>query len=171
MSTTQIRSIACGVALLLAVSTGNARAEQRVPSDDELHSMYCVEVLRADIALQQHLVDASSEAAGAASQPEQRAQWIDTSAELLQKLAKLEGTLHDLQSYMLPRIPAIDSLALASAIRQADADVEEADRCAGECAEPTRTDYQKPQARTAAWSSAALLVRVRGCENPSWLPH
>jgi hypothetical protein len=107
--------------------------------------MYCVEVLRAEITLQHHLISASSEAAGVA-QPEMRKQWIDTSAELLQRLASLEGTLHRLQVYMLPRIAAIDSLALASAIRQANADVPE------------------------SWSNDALLGRVTACENPTWLP-
>ena len=79
------------------------------------------------------------------AQPELRAQWIDTSAELLRRLAKLEGALYRLQAYMLPRIPVIDPLALASAIRQANADVRE------------------------SWSNDALLGRVSACENPTWL--
>ena len=165
----------CG-ALLTALSAlaGNATAQQRVPNDDELHSMYCVEVIRAQITLQQHLISASSEAAGTA-QPESREQWLDTSAELLQRLAKLEGVLHQLQAYMLPRIPTIDSLALASEIRHADADIEDSwstsDTCAGGCGEPARVAYpQQPRADSPSWSHAALLVRVRGCENPTWIP-
>jgi hypothetical protein len=123
----------------------NASAQPRPPSDDELHSIYCVEVLRAEINVQHHMISASSEAAGTA-QPEARQQWIDTSSALLQRLAKLEGALYRLQVYMLPRIPIIDSLALASAIRQANADVEE------------------------SWRNDALLTRVTACENPAWLP-
>lgn len=83
--------------------------------------MYCVEVLRAEITLQHHMISASSNAAGVAP-PQLREQWIDTSAELLQRLARLEGAMYRLQLYMLPRVPAIDSIALASAIRQANAD-------------------------------------------------
>jgi hypothetical protein len=145
MWATERSSVGCGALLLSALSalTGNAMA--RAPSDDELHSMYCVEVLRAEITLQHHLISASSEAAGAA-QPELREQWIDTSAELLQRLAGLEGALYRLQVYMLPRIAAIDSLALAAAIRQANADVQE------------------------SWSNDALLSRVSACENSTWLP-
>jgi hypothetical protein len=116
-----------------------------MPSADELRSMYCVEVLRTEITLQHHMVSESSAAAGGA-QPESRQQWLDTSTELLLRLAKLEGALYRLQVYLLPRIPAIDSLALASAIRQANADVQE------------------------SWSNAALLDRVRACENPTWVP-
>lgn len=86
--------------------------------------MYCVEVLRAQITLQQHMIAASSQAAGMA-EPQARAQWIDTSAELLQQLAKLEGALHRLQLYMLPRIPALDARALATAIRQGSADAQD----------------------------------------------
>lgn len=136
-----------GAVLLSALSafTGTATAQpQAPPSDEELHSMYCAEVLRTQITLQQHMISASSEAAGVA-QPELRAQWIDTSAELLQQLARLEGVLYRLQLYMLPRIPAIDSLALAAAIRRADADVEEAP------------------------GNDVLLTQVNACENPTWL--
>jgi hypothetical protein len=166
-------TVGCG-AVLLAGScafVGNAMAQQRVPNDDELHSMYCVEVIRAEITLQQHLISASNEAAGTA-QPESREQWIATSAELLQQLAKLEEVLHQLQAYMLPRIPAVDSLALASEIRHAEADIEDSrtisETCAGECGEPARA-ANPPQPRTdSSWTHAALLIRVRGCENPTW---
>ncbi len=136
-------------ALLLSVLlafTGDATAQSRAPSDDEMRSMYCVEVLRTEITLQQHMISASSEAAGAAAEPQLREQWIDTSAELLRHLATLESSLHRLQIYMLPRIPAIDSLALASAIRQANAEVQESS------------------------GNDALLGRVKGCENPTWIP-
>jgi hypothetical protein len=128
----------------LAACPGTATAQLRAPSDVERRSMYCVEVLRTEIALQHHMISASSEAAGMA-EPETRAQWIDTSAELIARLSKLEAALHRLQAYMLPRTRAVDSLVLASAIRQANVDVEE------------------------SWSNDALLGRVRACENPTWL--
>ena len=167
-------TVSCRAVLLagLCALAGNAMAQQRVPNDDELHSMYCVEVIRAEITLQQHLVSASNEAAGTA-QPESREQWIATSAELLQQLAKLQEVLHQLQAYMLPRIPAIDSLALASEIRHAEADIEDSrttsDTCVGECGEPARAaSPQQPRADNASWSHAAVLIRVRGCENPTW---
>jgi len=83
------------------------------------------------------MISAADEAAGSSEVPAMREQWIKTSAELLQGLANLEGVLYRLQSYMLPRIPALDSSALASAIRQGNADFREsqlvANRCAVEC--------------------------------------
>ena len=135
----------CSAVLLaaLCVFPGAALAQQP-PSEQELRSMYCVEVLRTEITLQQHMISASSEAAGV-SEPALREQWIETSAELLQRLAKLERALHRLQIYMLPRIPGVDSYPLASAIRQANADVQDSS------------------------GNDALLSRVRDCENPSWL--
>jgi hypothetical protein len=132
---------------LLSVSAFNVTASaqpQAPPNDEELHSMYCVEVLRTEITLQQHMISASSEAAGV-TQPESRRQWIDTSAELLKRLATLEGALYRLQVYMLPRIPALDPHALAAAIRRANADVQQ------------------------SWSNEAPLTGVRDCENPTWL--
>ena len=138
--------VAWGVVLVagLAAFPGRATAQLRAPSEAEAHSIYCVEVLRAEIKLQQHLISAASEAAGNA-EPESRAQWTDTSAELLQQLAKLEATLQRLQVYLLPRIPTIDSLALAAVIRQANVDLE------------------------GPWSDEELSGRVRVCENPSWV--
>jgi len=127
----------------LSILPGTAMA-QEAPSEEELRSMYCAEVLRTEITVQQHMISASSEAAGV-GEPAMRAQWIDTSAELLQRLAKLERALRRLQLYMLPRIPALDSYPLASAIRQANADVQDAS------------------------GNDALLTRVRACENPHWL--
>jgi hypothetical protein len=137
----------CAAVLVSALSafTGNAMAQFRAPSGDELNSMYCVEVLRTEITLQHHMISASSEAAGLA-QPESREQWIDTSAELLQQLTKLEHALYLLQVYLLPRIPAIDSFALAATIRQAHAELQESP------------------------SNDALLTRMRTCEDPTWLP-
>jgi hypothetical protein len=136
---------ACGAVLLagLSILPGRALAQQ-APSEQELRSMYCAEVLRSEITVQQHMISASSEAAGV-GEPALRAQWIETSAELLQRLAKLERALHRLQLYMLPRIPALDSYPLASAIRQGNADVQDSS------------------------GNDALLRRVRDCENPTWL--
>ena len=70
--------------------------------------MYCVEVLRVEIDLQRHLISASDAAAASAVTPDLRQQWIDTSAELLQGLAKLEVVRYRLQVYMLPRIRTLD---------------------------------------------------------------
>ena len=140
-------SLACGVVLAtgLAALPGKAMAQVRQPSDEELRSAYCVEVLRAEITLQHHMISSASEAAGLA-EPESRAQWLATSDELLQRLAKLEGALNRLQIYMLPRIPTIDALALASTIRQANDDLQQ-----------------------QSWSSDELSGRARACEDPTWL--
>ena len=126
---------------VLSVSTG-VGAQTQPPSDDELHSMYCVEVIRAKIELQRHLISASDAAAASAITPALRQQWIDTSAELLQGLANLEVVRYRLQAYMLPRIPALDAFALAAAMRQGEADFQ--------------------GSKTVADQSA--------CERPTWLP-
>jgi hypothetical protein len=121
---------------LWAVGTGVA-AQQQAPNDAELHSMYCVEVIRGEIDLQHHLISASDAAAASAISPELRQQWIDTSAELLQGLEKLEVARYRLQLYMLPRIPTLDSFALATAMRQGNADFQESKVVTGTCDKPT----------------------------------
>ena len=148
-------------------------APPRVPSEHELRCMYCVEVIRAEILLQHHLISASDEAAISAPTPELRQQWLNTSAELLQGLAKLEVVLNRLQVYMLPRIRALDAYALATALREGDDDFEQsraiADRCAVQC-DPLHAMNEQLQACRASCSNDALLKKVRACENPTWLP-
>jgi hypothetical protein len=155
----------------LSVSTG-AAGQQQAPSGDELRSMYCVEVLRVEIDLQRHLISASDAAAASAITPALRQQWIDTSAELLQGLAKLEVARYRLQAYMLPRIRALDSSALATAMRQGDSDFQEsrviADNCAAEC-NPGQTSNQQPVACSASCGDKALLSRVSACDKPTWV--
>jgi hypothetical protein len=155
--------------LVSALSTA-ASAQPRPPSDAELRAMYCVSVVRAEIGLQHRMISASDEAAGGAATPELRQQWIDTSSELLQGLARLEVVLYRLQFFMLPRIHELDAFALASAIRQGDSDFEEsravADRCAAQC----NAASGELQVCIASCSNNALLSRVSACDNPSWLP-
>jgi hypothetical protein len=152
-------------------------AQQQAPSGDELRSMYCVEVLRAEIDLQRHAISASDAAAASAITPALRQQWIDTSAELLQGLAKLEVVRYRLQAYMLPRIRALDSSALATAMRQGDSDFQDsriiADRCAAECnpgqTSNQQTSNQQPFVCGASCGDKDLLSRVRACDKPTWL--
>lgn len=156
---------------VFALTTGVA-AQQPAAGADEMRSMYCVEVIRAEIDLQHHMISASDEAANGATTPALRQQWIDTSSELLQGLARLEVLRYRLQAYMLPRMQSLDSLALAAAIRQGDADFEAsramADRCAVECGTPQVMNG--PQACSASCGESSALTRVSACQNPTWLP-
>lgn len=157
---------------VLSVTTAVA-AGQQPPSADELRSMYCVEVIRAEIDLQHHLISSSDAAAASAVTPELRQQWLDTSVELLQGLKTLEVVRYRLQVYMLPRIPALDSFALATAMRQGSADFEEsqavADRCAVECNSPQPANQQPPVCSISCGDKTSLS-RVSACDKPTWLP-
>jgi hypothetical protein len=133
-----------GALLLSALSaSAGVAAQQHAPSDDELRAIYCVEVIRAEIGVQHHLISASDAAAISAPTPALRQQWLDTSSELLQGLGRLELLRYRLQRYMLPRIAALDSSALAAAVRQGEADVEE---------------------------SGAAADRIGASKQPRWLP-
>src|SRR5262249_59909710 len=99
-------------------------------------------------------------------------QWIDNTSELLQGLVKLETLRYRLQAYMLPKMHALDSFALASAIREGDADFEAsralADRCAAECSTPQVPNG--PQSCSASCGETSPLARMSACRNPTWLP-
>ena len=150
-----------------------AVAQDKQPVTDELRSMYCVSVIRAEIGLQQRMISAADEAAGNATTSEDRLRWNTTAAELRTHLGKLEGVLSRLQAFMLPRIGALDAFALRTAIRQGDEEFElsrtMADRCAVACG-PQRIPEAEMQACSASCNDNALLSRVSACDNPTWLP-
>jgi hypothetical protein len=157
--------------LVLASNSAQVVAQQQPPSGDELRSMYCIEVLRAEIGLQRHLISAADTAAGSAMTPSQRQQWIDTSVELLQGLERLESVRYRLQAYMLPRIPALDAFSLADAMRRGDADFQAsravADQCAIEC---SALRAQQPLVCSTSCGDKTTLDRVTTCDRPTWLP-
>lgn len=167
------RQLARAALVLLSLVSKSAEvvAQQQPPSGDELRSMYCIEVLRAEIGLQRHLISAADTAAGSAITLEQRQQWIDTSAELLQGLERLEFVRYRLQTYMLPRIPALDEFSLADAMRRGAADFQVsravADQCAIECSAPRA---QQPPVCTTSCGDKTTLDRVTACDRPTWLP-
>ena len=72
---------------------------------------------------------------------------------------------------MLPRIPALDALSLADAMRRGDADFQAsravADQCAIECSAP-RT--QQPLVCSTSCGDKTTLDRVTACDRPTWLP-
>jgi hypothetical protein len=150
-----------------------AIAQQKPPGNEELHAMYCVSVIRAEISLQQRMISAADEAASNAASAEGRLRWNTTSAELHTALARLESVLGRLQAYMLPRIGALDAYALRTAIRQGDEEFEQsrsmADRCAVACS-TQRIPDNEVQACSAGCNDNALLSRVSACDNPTWLP-
>ena len=153
------RHATCGawVLTMLSAFTGGAAGQQPTAGADDMRSMYCVEVLRAEIDLQHHMIAASDDAANGATTPALRQQWIDTSSELLQGLARLEVLRYRLQAYMLPRMHGLDSFALAAAIREGEADFEASRVVADGCT-------------VASCGTSSALTRVSACQNPTWLP-
>jgi hypothetical protein len=168
------RPLSCMALVVATVSAATSvPGQQQAPSGDELRSMYCIEVVRAEIDLQHHLISAADSAAASAVTPDLRQQWINTSAELLQGLASLELVRYRLQTYMLPRIPALEPLALAAAVRQGATDFQEsravADRCALEC-NPQQSQSAQSLACSASCGNDSALGRITACYKPAWLP-
>lgn len=168
------RPLSCTALMAAMVSAATSvSGQQHAPSADELRSVYCVEVMRAEIDVQHHLISAADAAAASAATPALRQQWIDTSAELLQGLASLELVRYRLQTYMLPRIPALEPAALATAMRQGVMDFQDsralADRCAVECNPQQSLDAQA-LACSASCGNESALGRVSACYKPAWIP-
>jgi len=84
-----------------------------LPSDVELASAYCIGVLQRQAAMADGRMLASPGANGYAAQ------------QIEQHRQELRESLERLQSYLVPRMPYLDAMALASAGARADADIDD----------------------------------------------
>ena len=157
-------------ACLAAFSTA-AAAQETVPSDAELRSAYCMSVIKADIGLAQQFIAQQDAGSRSATTPEQRQQATNTVAVLREWLTKLNAVLTRLQLYLVPRMGALDPIALTAAMKRGEADVQEViaatDRCSAKCL-PLPGD--QPAACNASCIGKDLMTRVSACTAPTWLP-
>ena len=105
--------VGLGTLLGIVAAAAPCGAQQAVllPSDVELASAYCIGVLQRQAAMADGRMLASPGANGYAAQ------------QIEQHRQELRESLERLQSYLVPRMPYLDTMALASAGARADADI------------------------------------------------
>lgn len=150
----------------------SAASAQQAPSDNDLRTAYCVPVMTGTIDLMRQVV-ARVEANGNSSalEVQQANRKILDSAR--DSLAKTQDVLNRLQLYLLPKMQTLNPAALAAAMARGEADMAElkasSARCAAKCPSLTLDANQRCLA-SCTDAEAALVVRVRACSNPTWLP-
>jgi len=162
-------------------------AQDSVPSDVELHSMYCISSLQAWIDLGRRYLSQIETSANAlpttpkspedAKTVENLRQYYATSAdEQRQSLSRAQAALNRLQDYMLPKMQARDPAALLLATSRGTADFRDfkamVERCGNRCNTMSKAPDDQAKAK-ACWDSCEdkdLIARTRACQNPTWLP-
>ncbi len=173
--------------MLIFSSTGfcsNALSQERLPTDVELRSAYCIPVLQNDISvLQQALATANSgidhitdipvqSGRDAVLQAYQRGQ-----REFEKAITERQSALNRLQLYITPKIPYLDVDSLMAATSRAKADIQQFDTksksCTLECMGPLKSDSAEksdPVFCFKTCSGVELNDRLAACRNPTWLP-
>ena len=119
----RVTALAILIVVLLFGSAADAQQE-REPTDNELHTAYCIPVIKWGIEAQQQLLNQDKQAGP------------DTTTSQ-QDLTALQTVLKRLQSYLLPRWMSLDTLAIVGAMNRGKADMKEletaGDRCFRQC--------------------------------------
>jgi len=153
------------LALFLAC-VGPASAQLAVPTDNELRTAYCIPVVKAQIEIENQAI---AMAEGQRQSPTPEAQnLVKEIPAMREDLAKRQTALDRLQLYLLPKMQALDPIALTAAMHRGDADVLElkasAQRCAAKCT--SAPDWNA----CISQCNPDLSARVKACANPTWLP-
>jgi hypothetical protein len=162
--------------IALAWFAVGAIAQDSLPTDSELHTAYCIPVLQWQIQWYREIFGAqTANLANGAQTPELKQHASKLSDQTRKLIADLESALNRLQLYLLPRIEHRDSFALVAAQKRGESDVQEfkglPDRCGTECGVPlgaSANDTQ--QACLASCANKDVVLRMKACATPTWLP-
>jgi hypothetical protein len=148
-------------AAFVAIVPLTAHAQTRAPTDIELRAAYCTGVTQTQLKLTDSL--ATTLRAAVAPGPA-AAELIDRGRErLAQRLARL-------QAYLVPKVPYLDTIALAAAYHRAE---EDAKTTAGEASERfqacAKSGTENLDCATTGPNSEATS-RMKGCDDTSFLP-
>jgi hypothetical protein len=154
--------VGLGALLCIAAAATPCGAQPAVllPSDVELASAYCIGVLQRQAAMADERALKSPGADGYATQ------------QIEQHRQELRETLERLQSYLVPRMPYLDAMALAGAGARADADIDDVlaqgRRASTDC---RRTDTDEAlQCTLAKVQASRSWHRMDHCTHIDFLP-
>jgi hypothetical protein len=153
--------------LLLPFASIAAAQELSLPSDAELHSAYCVPVLKWTIENTRSVITYSD---NGPQSPEVRR----NTEEMRKALGETQTALNRLQAYLAPRIAYRDPIAFVAAQKRADADIAQAkslaDRCITQCTASSPRDPIACLKSCESDQGKELTSRLSACRTPSWLP-
>jgi len=160
------------VTLLMGGTASASESQDSVPTDTELHSVYCIPVVQARIRNEQGILALLSGPKGNQVSQSKKKYVIDQTQT---QLEHMKSVLSRLQAYVTPVLDHRDPAPLIAAKRRADADLsqfeKQSDQCTNICSPPgeDRTTDQLHQC-VKSCGDQGLLSRILECEAPTWLP-
>ena len=107
-------------------ASGIAQVQFQTPNDNELHSAYCLSMLKSEIDLMQKELakaDAGAKSDAAASLPQELQDYNAKQREQLREvLAKGRAAHERIRAYLLPKIMVLDPAAMGLAMKRGEAD-------------------------------------------------
>ena len=175
-----------GASLLAALALSSpALAQERMPTDTELHALACVPLMNWSVAyLHDTHAAIDSELARVRGLPEeqQSSAYVnylkEQSSKALQVAQDDHSALDRLKAYILPRYASIDPVAGTAAMNRGKADAEEIQAYYHRCAACAQGAFEKnpghPEAADACRQNEckrpSVQDRLESCRNPTWLP-
>jgi GTPase SAR1 family protein len=157
-----------------------AMAGDRLPTDIELHAVYCIPMVNSEIAIIRTVISTvETELQAEVRTPNlslKNPSLFRKLKELLpkwrQELSDTESALRRLRLYIAPRMYDLDPTSLLTASLRAEEDLDlirkKADVCAVEC---SKNDAPSNCVNTCADLGPEFRQRLEACRKPSWLPY
>jgi hypothetical protein len=159
--------------LLNACGTAKAAdAQASVPTETDLHAVYCIPVVQRRISYEETILAFLRGPGGNQFDKSKRQFVIDGTQK---ELDHMKSALIQLQAYLKPVLDHRDLAPLMAAQKRADADLgqleKQIDQCTSICSPPgeERTTAEVHQCAKSC-GDQSLRSRTTECENPTWLP-
>jgi len=145
---------------LFSVSSSQCIAQDRQqPTDIDLHTAYCIPVVKAQILLTQQGL-ASAQSAQILSQ--------QLAEEGQKSIAKLQAVLNRLQLSFALKLLSVDAIGLAVAAKRGEADYQDFSQMSNRCA--VQDGVPQDSQHYDACMDQDLIARMKACDTPTWLP-
>jgi hypothetical protein len=151
-------------ALLLALFSQIAASADRAPTDAELHTAYCIPVMRWVVSEANEQIKNSSN---------------QNNPQELALLSEAKAVFDRLRAYLIPKIDTLDPVALTLASKRGETDIRDlnsaVNQCHNKCSWHLNADgfdkydacYQECMANNG---TKDLVARIQACKKPTWLP-
>lgn len=141
----------------MVISCSDVQAQRvALPDKVDLRAVYCAKI-------DEHMLTVLAKPASSSTPP--------AAQEVSKRLAATErANLQRIRLYLMPRIPYLDPVGLASAAKSAKSDIREADRKARACAAQCIYRADWIECTVQCNSGSEVAARMRRCRDTSWLP-
>jgi len=160
------------ICLPLMLAANCVQAQTVAPTDTDLRSIYCVQILQSEIGEEKAGQAQLENSLKQAQIPSTQKFLKDQLDDVTKWLANAESALERLQSYVLPRWMNFDPVPALLAMNRGKDDwkafIDMSAKCTAKCS--TLASGGKSAACWESCPDKDLVARVQSCLHPTWLP-